>query len=135
MSIFQEPQKNNEKIPISIEEIPISNKEIGKRIRDLIDKKRKTLGTVSAVAEISRPTLNKVLYGDFDSVYFGTIKKILDYLEVDFSVFAGLPSYKEYARMISEHTEREKQMEAMIEDFNKVTENIKPYWCVKLKRR
>lgn len=53
MSIFQEPQK-------SIEEIPISNEEIGDRIRDLIKKKKKSLGTVAELTGITRPTLNKV---------------------------------------------------------------------------
>ena len=118
MSIFQDPQK-------SIEEIPISNEEIGERIRDLINKKKKTLGVVADFAGISRPTLNKVLYGDFESVSFGIIQTILNYLEADISIFMGLPSYKEYARMIKEHKEREKQTAAMIADINNIMERYK----------
>jgi len=118
MSIFQSQQK-------SIEEIPITNEEIGEKIRDLIKKKKKSLGMVAELTGITRPTLNKVLYGDFDTVSFGTIKEILDYLEVDFAIFMGLPSHKEYARMLSEHREQEKQTAAMIEDFSKLMDRYK----------
>jgi len=118
MSIFQETQK-------SIEETPISNEEIGAKIRGLIKKKKKSLGRFAELTGTTRPTLDKVLKGNFDGVKFGTIKEILDYVEVDFSIFMGLPSYKEYARMISEHKEREKQAAAMIEDFNKLTMKYK----------
>lgn len=118
MSIFQARQKR-------IEEIPITNEEIGEKIRDLIKEKKISLGTVAELIGITRPTLNKVLYGDFNTVSFGIIKDILDYLEIDFSIFMGLPSHKEYAKMINEQEKREKQIESMVEDFSKLTERYK----------